>query len=440
MKKELPNFKVFSSFSGVCQNKKSYFKKRVDTHTYFKSSVAFALVTVFMTHFFVFTKEGVTVSAPEQLLPYSLPIVQGNVDRLAFAIPQMGDNGTGITFVPFSVAGSTRATTNDLAYAVGLQPDGCIVIAGTTQAPNNNIYFAIARYLPGGELDPTFGGGLTGAPLGTQYVPFNIAGGRFDQVKALGFQSDGKIIFGGVSNNGGGSALFAIARFTATGQLDPSFGQVGTLKAGTQFLDFFIAGGGANDIAAGLAVQSDNKIVVGGVSNNFFAVARFFADGQLDTSFNQAGTPGTRPGTQYVNFNIAGGGAGYNEATSVALQPNGQIILGGIANSRFAVARFTPTGQLDTFFGRQNTAFVGTQYVTFLILGGGTDQATCCGLQSDGKVVVGGWSQSGGAQYCLAACFSEAGILDTVTFGNVGTPQAGTTYVPFSISGQIQYD
>ncbi len=61
-------------------------------------------------------------------------------------------------------------------------------------------------------------------------------------------------------------------------------------------------------------------------------------------------------------------------------------------------------------------------------------------MQSDGKVVVGGWSQSGGAQYCSAARFSEAGILDTVTFGNVGTPQAGTTYVPFSISGQIQYD
>ncbi len=73
-------------------------------------------------------------------------------------------------------------------------------------------------------------------------------------------------------------------------------------------------------------------------NNIYFAIARFLPTGQLDTSFNQAGTPGTRPGTQYVNFNIAGGGAGYNEAKSVALQPNGQIILGGIANSRFAVA------------------------------------------------------------------------------------------------------
>lgn len=474
-------------------------------YIYVKNSTVFTLVGLFLVHFFAFSKKEVTISFSEQLLPYNSPAVEGYLDRLSFAAPQAGGNGTGTTFIPFSIAGSSKATTNDFAYAVAVQADGCIVIAGTTQAPNTNVYFAVARFLPNGELDPTFGGGSTGAPLGTQYIPFNIAGGALDQATALAIQPDGKIVVAGTSNS-----FFAVARFLSNGQLDTSFNEVGApaIHQGTQCLNFRISGGGV-DLATGVALQSDGKIVVAGTSNSFFAIARFLPNGQLDasfnevatpathqgtryinfhiaagaadiasalaiqsdgkivlvgtsrkagggvenrfalarflttgqldTSFNQAATPGTHPGTQYIDFNIAGGGSGVNNATSVVLQPDSQIVLAGLVNNRVGIARFDTTGQLDLSFGQKGTTLAGTQYVPFSIVGAGIEQVSCVGLQSDGKILVGGASQYAGQYYSLVR-FSATGILDTSTFGNVGTSKAGTTYISFSISGQTPYD
>lgn len=114
---------------------------------------------------------NVTVTTPGQLQQYSSPAAQGFLDRLTFAKPQQGGNGTGTSYIPFSISGRTVA--NDQCNAITVQPDDCILLAGLTTAPNGTTYFALARYLSNGELDPTFGQVGT-AQAGTQCIPFTI--------------------------------------------------------------------------------------------------------------------------------------------------------------------------------------------------------------------------------------------------------------------------
>src|SRR5207247_1649268 len=96
-------------------------------------------------------------------------------------------------------------------------------------------------------------------------------------------QQDGKIVVAGYSYNGSNDD-FAVARYNTDGTLDTSFDGDGKLT--TPF-------GGSDDIGFAVAIQGDGKIVVVGRtfngSNWDFAVARYNADGSLDTSFDGDG-------------------------------------------------------------------------------------------------------------------------------------------------------
>lgn len=454
-------------------------------------------------HLWSTTAGSVELTSAQQFWQYASFSAQGFLDRLNFAIPSQGGNGTGTTFLPFSI--SNRTVSNDVCFATALQPDGCIILAGTTVAPNNNLYCALARYLQSGELDQTFGGGATGARPGTQYINFNIAGGTSDRIRAILLQPDGKIVASVETSNTFNNERFGIARFLSNGQLDTSFNSTGanpgtnyinfnisgnitgdipsciglqnngkiivggfskipghnyfalacflpngqldttfggnttggyTAPQGTQNIHFPIAGAGNNDSANGLVIQDNGNILLGGYSNNFFAVARFLPNGALDTTFNQAGIPATNPGTQYINFHIAGGASDQGQA--IILQTDGKILLNGTSNdgvnTLFSVARFTSAGVLDTTFNQTGTPAThpGTQYVTFTIAGGANDVSNSIAVQSDNKIILGGYSNNA---FALARFLSN-GTLDTYTFGTVGNTKAGTTFIPFSISGQ----
>jgi uncharacterized delta-60 repeat protein len=100
--------------------------------------------------------------------------------------------------------------SGDFGHAVGLEPDGKIVVAGFTDVSLNND-FALARYNPDGTLDPTFGtAGL---------VTTNFAGGSLDGASALVIQRDGKIVAAGGSD-ASGSTDFALARYLEAGSCD----------------------------------------------------------------------------------------------------------------------------------------------------------------------------------------------------------------------------
>ena len=152
---------------------------------------------------------------------------------------------------------------NDGAAGVALQRDGKIVVAG-----NAGYVFAMVRYGTDGNLDTTFNG--TGKEL--FYVP--SWGNAYPSGVAL--QADGKIV---VSGGGavGSEYHFALLRCNPDGSLDTSFNGTGTTI--TNF-------GGTSEFGNGVVIQDDGKIVVvgNGGTGNDFAVARFNANGSLDTS------------------------------------------------------------------------------------------------------------------------------------------------------------
>ena len=120
----------------------------------------------------------------------------------------------------------------DAASAVAIQPDGKIVIAGS--AFNGD--FLLARYNPGGTLDPSFG---TGGLVTTDF-------GGSDGAVAISLRQGGKILVAGATTPVGGQMAFAAARYNADGTLDTTFGVGG--KATAPY--------GANGIAMTIQTES----------------------------------------------------------------------------------------------------------------------------------------------------------------------------------------
>ena len=276
---------------------------------------------------------------------------------------------------------------NDGAYSVALQPDGKIVVAGSCL--NGNTYdFCLARYFASGTLDVSFNG--TGKVI-TAIGSGNAA------AYSVALQPDGKIVVAGRCANGT-NTNFCLARYLASGALDVSFNSTGTVVT-------TIGSGGA--VARGVALQPDGKIVVAGYCSNGttydFCLARYLASGTLDVSFNGSGTV------------ITPIGVGDDYAISLALQPDGKIIVAGVcsngANSDFCLARYLANGTFDTSFN--STGKVITP------IGSSTDVANSAALQPDGKIVVAGYCVSGAnLDFCLARYLAN-GTLDT-SFGSTG--------------------
>ena len=224
------------------------------------------------------------------------------VRYLSTGMPDGGFGAGGVATT--DMGGSDRA--NDVA----LQPDGRIILAGSSDAANISD-FAIARYLPNGSPDADFDGD------GFRLVDF----GDGDLAVGLALQPDGKIVASGISQ-GPGTGDAAVARLNADGSPDPSFGGGDALV----LIDF----GTGSDEASDLALQPDGKIVID--SGNRFSVARLTAAGALDTAFGIAGRAETDFG-------------GFNSINSVLVQADGRIVGVGTTNvgpnpSNFALARF----------------------------------------------------------------------------------------------------
>jgi uncharacterized delta-60 repeat protein/uncharacterized repeat protein (TIGR01451 family) len=284
--------------------------------------------------------------------------------------------------------GDGKVTTDvagsfDQAFGMAIQGDGKIVAAGVAVVSGNDD-FALARYNSNGSLDTTFDGdGL---------VTTDFAGG-LDVAWGVAIQGDGKIVAAGLAVVSG-AYDFALARYNSDGSLDITFDGDG--KVTTDF---------GSDQAFAVAIQGDGKIVAAGgafVSDNQdFAMARYNTDGSLDTTFDGDGK---------VTTDLAGG---FDQANAVAIQGDGKIVAAGLANVSgafdFAVARYNADGSLDTTFD-------GDGKVT-TDLAGGTDQAFAVAIQGGKIVVTGGAVVSGGEDFALAR-YNTDGALDTTFSGD----------------------
>ncbi|MCA1843965.1 MAG: hypothetical protein LC792_12435, partial [Actinobacteria bacterium] len=257
--------------------------------------------------------------------------------------------------------------------ATAVQPDGRILAAGVSNA-RGTYDFALARYTATHTLDPTFGkGGVVLTDFGKSY----------DWAYALALQPDGKIVVAGVSNVSG-SKDFALARFQPNGDLDPGFGKDGLVVQGMRSL--------TADIIRGIAIQPDGKIVAGGSSyedvvtvgpNSDFMVARYNPDGSNDVSFGIGGLTTT-------DF----GRGSFDQPNALVLQPDGKVVLGGYTNDgdgpgvlfgadQLALARYTPNGMLDPAFGQGGK----------VVFDGGSldERILALAIAPDGGVLAGGY-------------------------------------------------
>jgi uncharacterized delta-60 repeat protein len=250
-------------------------------------------------------------------------------------------------------------SSDDKAYSLAIQSDGKIVAAGDSFNDRRS-QFALVRYEADGSLDTSFG---TSGKVTT-------AIGSRAELDSIALQGDGKIVAAGFSSSGR-KDNFALARFNVDGSLDASFGIGGKVTT---------AIGSSDDFVKSIALQSNGKIVVAGISYNgvrrYFALARYNVDGSLDTSFGSDGKV------------ITAIGSSEDYVQSIAIQGNGKIVAVGLSFNGseydFALARYNVDGSLDISFG------IGGKVIT--AIGSSDDNAYSVAIQSDGKIVAAGSS------------------------------------------------
>lgn len=229
----------------------------------------------------------------------------------------VGPGGLGAGKAAFPVG-----TSNDFAHAAALQADGKIVLAGACSVVSVN-QFCAARLNADGTIDSTFNG-----PGGSGAGKFTFAIGSADGALGVAVQPDGKLVLAGSCSNGTNTD-FCLARLHgADGAFDTTFDG----PAGGGNGRFTISLSAAFDNVQAVAITADGKILSAGTCFNDFCLARFNADGTLDTTF--------AAGAGATTFGV---GTGSDTLFALALQPDGKaVVAGGCSTSgveNFCVAR-----------------------------------------------------------------------------------------------------
>jgi uncharacterized delta-60 repeat protein len=247
--------------------------------------------------------------------------------------------------------------TNDAVNAVIPQPDGKVIVVGRFTQANNVGRNRIARFNFNGSLDTSFDPG-TGADA---------------EITAAVLQPDGRIVVAGLFTSFNGFMHKGVCRLNTNGSVDQTFG----------------LGAGIDNAALALALQSDGRILVGGQFSQVdltqrFNLARLNTNGSVDLTFD----PGNGPS---------------GDVNAIVIQPDGAIIIGGtfIGYNGFArggIARVLANGVLDPSFD----SGVGTGGNVFALA-----------LQHNGQIVLGGrFVQYAGINRTFIARVFSNGSLD----------------------------
>lgn len=223
---------------------------------------------------------------------------------------------------------------NNQIYSLALQPDGKIIIAGNFTSYNGVLVNRIARLLPNGILD----------------ITFNIGLGADAIVEAVLLQPDGKIILGGRFATFNGVSYNRMIRLNTDGSIDSGFS----------------IGIGFDKNVYTMALQSDNKLIVGGTFLSYGGasakrILRLNSNGSLDSTF------------------MSGLGFSNGEIRTILVQPDDRILLGGTFSGTYngiavkRMLRVLSSGVYDT---------------TFSVNLNGTLFSTC--FTPNNKIIIGG--------------------------------------------------
>ena len=269
--------------------------------------------------------------------------------------------------------------------SLAVQKDNKIVLGGYVLDPiSNTNEFMLMRFNTDGTPDSTFHeDGIVQTNTGIGAAVAN----------AILIQPDKKIVLAGqVLNNATLRWQIGIARYNEDGSIDDTWDQDGLVFTGLDQADFTINA---------VLMDANKKIVVGGYfgtapSTNLFAVARYHLDGRLDETFGDEGI-------QLGSFGDQG-----NEVNTLAIQPDGQILIAGTSlqgnRDKFAIARLDPDGAFDDSFGEQGVVRPVIEQ---------NDGINAMALQQDGKLVVAGESFNG-QRFSIAVARIETGLTTRV--------------------------
>jgi uncharacterized delta-60 repeat protein len=268
-------------------------------------------------------------------------VIQGDGKIVAAGKAAQADSHSGFAVLRYNSDGSLDTTfggtgkviteigNGDYANSLALQSDGKIVVVGDSYNPEHKYDIAVVRYNVDGSLDKTFN---TTGKVTTAISGENSANG-------VAIQKDGKIVVAGSCSTTGISQI-AVVRYNPDGTLDANFNRTGKVTTAI----------GKESRASSVALQTDDKIVVAGLSTEGqktrFALARYNADGTLDPVFN---------GTGEVITAIADKPRSGYGGSSLALQADNKIVVVGYCftgSENFALARYDQNGKLDTNGGR----------------------------------------------------------------------------------------
>jgi uncharacterized delta-60 repeat protein len=272
--------------------------------------------------------------------------------------------------------------------AVAVQSDGKVVVGGQASDSDGNSRFLVGRLTTGGGWDSSFNGD------GRVLTQIGKAAGLAEWVSSLAIQSDGKIVASGQAADANGQVALLATRLTSGGGFDSSFSGNGIL------LHQLGLGSSPLSRANAVALQSDGKVLLGGDAtpangNGGFMVTRLTSGGDFDSSFGAGGVVATQLGT---GFNAS------SSIASLALQSDGNVVAAGFdtdndGNSQILVTRLSGVnGNFDGNFGEAGkvTAQVGTDALPF-------SQAFATAVQPDGRILLGGVANAAGGTTKLMA-------------------------------------
>lgn len=301
-----------------------------------------------------------------------------------------GDNYNGVNYdmalVRYNSDGTIDSSFNNVGFAFAdnggnetarsmlLQSDGKIVLAGSTSSPD--IRFYVARFNTDGTPDLSFG--INGT------VSTDLGPSSEDQILALDIQQDGKLVATGASITPLNIKQIGIARYNTDGSLDFAFSGDGIIVENYTGKDVFNC----------IEVTTGGQIIVAGSVSDFsqFCVAQFNTDGTVDTGFGVNGK--TITSLNSIDVHVK----------SLALQPDGKILLGGyrfdnINDNNFTIVRYSSTGLIDLSFDLDG--IVETDFAGF------DDNITSLAIQIDGKIIAGGFSKTGGVDHMAVARYNN---------------------------------
>lgn len=258
-----------------------------------------------------------------------------------FAIARYNENGSkdtsfgvnGLVSVNFGAVSNNLLLSEDRIECIKIQSDGKIFAVGfTSNISETTANFGIVRLNSDGSLDSSFGiNGRIITSFGGDTVAYSIQ-----------ILSDGKfIVCGNDYNDNDDNGNLAIAKYTANGILDTSYGIGGKAETNLTTLAQIFSS----------ELQNDGKLIVAGVALNAtadFVLFRFMTNGSLDTSFGINGR-------QMIDF-------GDDEGAFASItQADGRIILGGGtyngSTTDFTLLRFNEAGLDSEEFASDKSTF-----------------------------------------------------------------------------------